>query len=47
MYGAIRPEMSEYFLAGKNDGGAFIDESKNIYDKVYILYGLILFLNFG
>lgn len=28
MYGAIKPEMSEYFLAGKNDGGALIDESE-------------------
>lgn len=23
----MSPEISEYFLAGKNDGGAFIDES--------------------
>lgn len=28
MYGAIRPDTSEYFLAGRNDGGAFSDESK-------------------
>lgn len=27
VYGAIKPETSEYFFAGTNDGGAFIDES--------------------
>lgn len=28
VYGAIRPEMSEYFLAGTNEGGALMEESK-------------------
>lgn len=26
----MRPEMSEYFFGGRNDGGALIDESKRM-----------------
>lgn len=28
--------MSEYFLGGRNDGGALMDESKRVEDKILV-----------